>query len=379
VPDTVIVWNEVQRQEAMEMHRIPADRIVLTGAQCYDQWFTRSPKRSREQFCRSVGLDPARPFVLWVHSALSPIPDPPEPVLVRRWIEALRGSDDPRLNTLGVLVRPHPERIKEWATVTLDGYTNVAFHGRNPIDSEAKDDYFDSLYYSHAVVGLVTSAFLEAAIVGRPVLTFTLPQYRMHQEEMIHFRYLTEVDGGLLHTAPDLDAHFRQLAAAVALDARRDDRNRRFLQTFVRPHGLDQPATPAFADAIERLHESGSMPDPSLERGAWLRPLVLPAAAWSRTGVGRWLMNDMRADAWDEHAEQTERSLQARRRAKAARIEAKIRRREKRQRRDEMMRHGKEVKSALRKFRHRTAVTIYRGLAIAGLWRGGLSGGAGKE
>jgi hypothetical protein len=337
------------------------------------------PARSREEFCAAVGLQPDRPFVLWVHSALSPTPDPPEPVLVTRWIEALRRSADPRLRSLGVLVRPHPERLKEWAGISLDRYENVAFHGRNPIDRQSKDDYFDSLYYSSAVVGLVTSAFLEAAIVGRPVLTFTLPEYRMHQEEMIHFQYLMTVEGGLLHAAPDLESHLAQLADAVALGGRRDERNRRFLTAFVRPGGLDRPATPLFADALERLHRDGTMPDASLERGAWLRPAVVTAAAWSRTGPGRWLMNDMRADAWDEHAERTERSLQARRAAKEARIREKIRRRERRQRRDALMRQGKEVKSALRKFRHRAAVTVYRALHVTGLRRGPLPGSPGKD
>src|SRR5262249_52967522 len=108
-PDQVIVWNDVQKREAVEMHGLRAERIVSTGAQCYDDWFTRKPERSREQFCCAMGLDPRRPFALWVHSALSPTPNPPEPVLVRRWIESLRASADPTLGTLGVLVRPHPE------------------------------------------------------------------------------------------------------------------------------------------------------------------------------------------------------------------------------------------------------------------------------
>lgn len=378
-PDQIIVWNDVQRREAVEMHGLPADRVVLTGAQCYDDWFTRRPQRSREQFCADMGLDPARPFVLWVHSALSPTPDPPEPVLVRRWIDALRASDDPRLRTLGVLVRPHPERIKEWAGVSLDGLQNVAFRGRNPIDAESKHDYFDALYYSSAVVGLVTSAFLEAAIIGRPVLTFTLPEYRMHQEEMIHFQYLMTVEGGVLHAAPDLDTHLGQLAAAVEQRGTRDERNRRFLSAFVRPGGLERPATPGFADALERLHRDGDRPDPSLESGAWMRPLVVPAAAWSRTGVGRWLMNDMRADARDEHEDQTQQSLETRREEKAARIRAKVRRKERRVRRDAMMLRGKQVKSTLRSLRYRTAVAIYRGLARAGLWHGNVPGNSEKS
>ena len=217
VPERVLVWNQVQQDEAVRMHGLPAERVVATGAQCYDQWFTRTPERSREAFCRAMGLRSDRPFVLWVHSALSPTPEPPEPQLVTRWIDALRAHPDPRLRELGVLVRPHPERLKEWAGISLDGYDNVAFHGRNPIDRASRDDYFESLYYSSAVAGLVTSAFLEAAIVGRPVLTFTLPEYRMHQEEMIHFRYLMTVAGGLLHMAPDLETHFPQLVEAVAL------------------------------------------------------------------------------------------------------------------------------------------------------------------
>jgi len=361
------------------MHALPADRLVLTGAQCYDHWFTRAPARSREAFCREVGLPADRPFVLWVHSALTPTPDPPEPQLVLRWLEALRSHPDPRIRELGVLVRPHPERLKEWKGIRLDRFAHVAFHGRNPIDRDARDDYFDSLHYSAAVIGLVTTAFVEAAIVGRPVLTFTLPEYRMHQEEMIHFRYLTGDHGGPLRMAADLDAHFAQLAEAVASGGSRDDRNRRFLETFVRPAGLDAPATPAFADALERLCVEGAHADPSLARGAWLRPIVTTAAGWSRVGIGRWLMNDERADASDEHEADTLRSVLARQRDKERRQQEKVRRKTWRQRRDRAMYAGKVAKSALRRARHRTAVTVYRALYMVGLWRGQLPGGTGRD
>ena len=377
-PDQVIVWNDVQRREAIEMHGLPADRVVLTGAQCYDQWFTRTPERSREAFCGAVGLRADRPFVLWVHSALTPTPEPPEPTLVVRWIEALRRHPDPQLRDLGVLVRPHPERVKEWNGVRLDRFTNVAFHGRNPIDRESRDDYFDSLYYSAAVIGLVTTAFVEAAIVGRPVLTFTLPEYRMHQEEMIHFRYLTGDRGGPLRTAADLDAHFVQLAEAVALDGSRDRRSRQFLETFVRPGGFDTPATPAFADALEGLHREGAGVDPSLAPRLWLGPPVTAAAAWSRVGLGRWLMNDERADAWDEHEATTSRSMTARQREKEKRQRDKMQRKTWRRRRDTAMRAGKVVKSTMRKARHRIAVTVYRVLYVMGLWRGQLPGNQGE-
>ncbi len=225
----------------------------------------------------------------------------------------------------------------------------------------------------------MTSAFLEAAIVGRPVLTFTLPEYRIHQEEMLHFQYLMTVEGGLLHAAPDLETHFSQLAEAVALGGARDDRNRRFLGAFIRPAGLDVPATPAFAGALERLVREGARPDPTLAALPWLRAVVGGLASQAHTRVGRWLLNDLREDVWDADRERKQRSLQARQQDKAGRQRSKIRRRERRQRRDAIMRAGKEVKSALRRARHRVAITAYRALAIAGIWRGGLPGGSGRE
>ena len=46
-PDRVLVWNHTQRDEAIQVHRMPAARVVVTGAQCFDHWFTRRPVRTR--------------------------------------------------------------------------------------------------------------------------------------------------------------------------------------------------------------------------------------------------------------------------------------------------------------------------------------------
>src|SRR6185503_12372655 len=50
VPDRVLVWNETQRAEAQRFHGIPPEQVVVTGAQCFDQWFDRRPSRDREAF-----------------------------------------------------------------------------------------------------------------------------------------------------------------------------------------------------------------------------------------------------------------------------------------------------------------------------------------
>ena len=110
---------------------------------------------------------------------------------------------------------------------------------------------YDTVYHSAAVVGLNTSAEIEAAIVGRPVFTIVDPAAG-GQEGTLHFHYLLRAHGGPVELAADFEQHRAQLAAAVAGNYDRAA-IANFVQRFVRPHGLDQPVAPRVADAIETL------------------------------------------------------------------------------------------------------------------------------
>jgi hypothetical protein len=262
IPERVILWNQKQRTEAMEMHGVPADRIVVTGAQCYDQWFDRLPAVGYQTFCDRVGLRSDRRFILYVCSSLFR-GTTFEPAFTERWIQAIRGSDDPRLKDIGILVRPHPARLDEWKQVDLTGYHNVAFWGAHPIDAEAKEDYFDSLHYSAAVVGINTSAFIEAAVVGKPVFTVLEPEIsENNQEGTLHLQYLLDEDSGVLRATRTLDEHVPQLAAALAGHGGGDPKATRFVDGFVRPFGRAEAATPRFVDAVEQV---AAMPAPQPE------------------------------------------------------------------------------------------------------------------
>jgi len=236
----------------------------VTGAQCFDQWFDRQPSRDRETFCRQVGLPSSPPFVLWVCSALfqgSPVEAP----FVVKWIHALRESSSPRLRNVPILVRPHPSRLAEWQDVDLSGL-NAVLWGGNPVDAQSRADYFDSLYYSAAVVGINTSAFIEAGIAGRPVHTIIVPEMASNQLGTVHFNYLLNAGGGLLEVAHSFEEHMPLLEASLARadlkvgaysiedpGIRTVDDRKPFVRAFVRPNGLDVPATPMFVDAVESM------------------------------------------------------------------------------------------------------------------------------
>jgi hypothetical protein len=146
-------------------------------------------------------------------------------------------------------VRPHPSRQAEWDGVDLSPLNAVVWGG-NPVDARSRDDYFDTLYYSAAVVGINTSAFIEAAILGRPVYTLVVPETADNQTGTVHFKYLLNAGGGLLEVARSFDEHVAQLDTSLAV-SRRDIKP--FVREFVRPHGINVSATARFVDAVESM------------------------------------------------------------------------------------------------------------------------------
>ena len=263
-PDRMFVWNDIQVHEARKLHKYPGKQIVMTGAPRFDEFFEMQPASTRAQFCQMAGLDPFRPLVTYLGS--SKFVAATEQNFVTRWIAELRRSTDPALQQCSLLIRPHPAGEKDWHSGSTQElrWPNV---GEKATVSRPFDDQqtivmnspmqnadvvlFDTLYHSAAIVGLNTSAEIEAAIVGRPVFTIVDPAAK-GQQGTLHFHYLLRQNDGHVELANDFDEHRAQLSDALAgryerarLDA--------FVHRFVRPHGLATPVAPLVADAIEGL------------------------------------------------------------------------------------------------------------------------------
>ena len=270
VPDRVLVWNEAQKQEAIDLHAVPGDRVIVTGSQAYDHWFDMEPSVDRHAFCARVGLDPARPILLYLCS--SSFIAPHEVGFVRSWMAAIRSSADIWVRNVGLLVRPHPQNAEQWQTVDLPSeFDNVSVWpkaGMNPIGGAARHEYFDSMYHAEAVVGVNTSGMIESGIIGRPVHAVQVAEFAATQDGTLHFQHLKHVDGGLLQLASTLDEHVVQLARLPADGAARLEQVRRFIKGFVRPHGLDVAATPRVVAAVE-----------DFAAGPPLAPVPAPAGA----------------------------------------------------------------------------------------------------
>ncbi|MGI8440588.1 MAG: hypothetical protein ACR2NV_10445 [Thermoleophilaceae bacterium] len=275
-PDRVLVWNEAQAGELREFHAFPGERVIVTGAQPFDRWFGRTPRLHREAFSARVGLDPRAPWVLYTGSSPTIARPDREAAFILEWVRALRESPDPAVRDVRVLVRPHPLSLGPWREAHLDhlGVTVWPRERTNQAAEDTRADLFDSLYHSTAVVGVNTSAMIEAAIIGRPVHTLRVPGFARGQDQTAHFQHLLPENGGFLRVAYSMDEHLRQLAEAVANPTIADAANRRFVESFIRPWGLEHDCTPIVADAVEAVARTTPETEPPPVWAPLLRGVV---------------------------------------------------------------------------------------------------------
>jgi hypothetical protein len=245
IPDAVFVWNEALAKEATSIHDVPQSKIFITGAPVFDFWFEMEPMLSYHSFCNQVGISAVQPYVLYLCSSKYISGD--ETSFVRAFAAALQGN--PNTAHIGVMVRPHPLNASIW-----DGFEdqNIAIWPKDPswVDTAAaKQDYYNSIYYSTAVVGVNTSAFLEAAILDKPCVTILNAQYRFKQSERGHFRHL--LNGDFLEVTHSFPESASVIAAILSGKDSKKEQRFRFVCDFIRPHGLDQSASEIMAKAIE--------------------------------------------------------------------------------------------------------------------------------
>jgi hypothetical protein len=249
-PDVLMVWNETQVKEAHDHHGIPRERTRIIGAPVFDVWFSElKPSTTREEFCKKHGLDPARPYLLYLGSSRNISHD--EAWVVKKVREALDVSDKQALRQMQIVIRPHGANSKTYEGIERKGIIVVPKMGTLPSTEESLQLSYDSMYFSQAIIGVNTSAMIEAMIVGKPVIAMMLDVYAKTQTEAQHFRQLLgEHALELVHS----DEELRKVAACL-MDGEDKTKPMReqFIQKYIRPYGLSTSAGERAAEALEMV------------------------------------------------------------------------------------------------------------------------------
>jgi len=257
IPNYVLVWNRFQADEAVRMHGVPASSIRITGAQCYDVWYDMKPTESREDFCRKVGLDPSKRFVLFAGSSKFISADH-ELSLVNELRAAIQKSQNDKDEELQFLVRPHPQNASPWEILKKQkGLAIYPQGGALPVEQSARRDYFHSIFYSCGVVGVNTSAMIESSILQRPVFTVLDDRFHETQQGTLHFHHL--LNSGNLLIAENPEALANLFCELIKGNLKYEASATRFLSDFVRPHSAGLTSTQNVIHALESFLQNKVM------------------------------------------------------------------------------------------------------------------------
>lgn len=108
-PNRLIVWNEIMRQEAVELHDYTPDDVRVCGAAQFDVYAKRDDFQDRDAFCRRMRLDPAKPII--VLGTISPKLFPENLEILDLLIEAVKSRQLAKDSQ--ILVRLHPQTVNK--------------------------------------------------------------------------------------------------------------------------------------------------------------------------------------------------------------------------------------------------------------------------
>ena len=249
-PDALFCWNEHHADCAVSLHGISREKIRIVGTTQFDDWFSVSaPSMSREEFCAKFGLTASFPFIVYLASSNN-FGD--EGWLIKPLRQALDGSSDPEIRQTQIVIRPHPKKSKFAKALKARNIVVIPEAGSTPNNWEDSRLFYDTIYHSLAAVGVGTSAFIDAMILGKPGIVQITEAYR-HYNNSPHMRTLFSSNAvETVRSAEEFPAVLRNLLHGK--DARKDLRLE-FIKKYIRPRGLDKMVGKVYAEELEKLVE----------------------------------------------------------------------------------------------------------------------------
>lgn len=198
LPDYVFAWNQIQANDAINIHKMPKDRVRIVGSPFFDKWKnTKNLIRPRDEFMRSQKLNPDFPYIVYLGSSGNIADD--ETWLIRKIAEALKASSIPELQNLQILVRPHSsnqENLKKLEGLPIV-FTDSEYIGV-PFSEARQVNMFNTLYHCAVTISINTSAIIDAILIGKSCISIKTDKYQDTHLGSAHFRNLLDYNAVLL-------------------------------------------------------------------------------------------------------------------------------------------------------------------------------------
>lgn len=193
--DEIAVWNEVMRQEAIDLFDFPTDKIHVLGVPRFDHCFRRTHVGDRATFLRSLGLDPAKKTITYTTANRGLLDNPA--VGISPEVEIIRFlAEQAARNTWGepvqVLARLHPlADLADYRSLTESEHLRLYHPGRATsfrdrlLDVREEEVLVNTLVHSDVVLNIASTITIDAAIFDTPVVCVAFDWFGDNQP----FRY----------------------------------------------------------------------------------------------------------------------------------------------------------------------------------------------
>lgn len=224
---SVVAWSERMREEIIDLHDVPPERVHVAGAPHWDLYFREEALPSREELFRELGLDPSKRLVLHANFPPSANPLPFERIAAGLAEATARGDlgDDVQL-----AIRLHPKYMRDDKAEARRPYEELVRHervvlhrpeilrsGRMSYDTTERDarELGGLLKHCDVLVNVFSTTTLEGFLLDRPVV-MALPDPDLGEyprnsyiedprrwESFVHLRPLVESGAARIARSPD--------------------------------------------------------------------------------------------------------------------------------------------------------------------------------
>lgn len=261
--DNFLVWTEGLKRQLLEFYpEVAPQRVAVTGTPQFDYHFKPDYWLSREELAHRVGLDPARPFILYTtgrdvdfpeeHKIVAEVIrfiktlDPRPQLLVRTYIK----GNSPEMVALAESMKDDQDVV--FPTILWDKQWILPLH----------DDL--ALYTSllrHTILGInpASTVTLELFMTGKPVINLafeppgsSLPYWSRFARHIDYDHYRPVAASGGAMVARSLDDLKSMILRGLAQPEADRFAQQRFLQTFL-GDTLDGKSGQRVAEELLRL------------------------------------------------------------------------------------------------------------------------------
>ena len=182
--DRLLVFNEVNREEAIHLGDYSPERVIVTGFPQFDLYTHNEWKDSRTEFCARLGLDASKKILLFAIPGNWKTPNTKDILaFLDEAIEKGRFKEP-----LQILARLHPKypdssEQEEYRHIILDRPgTHFSDSREVSIDMNVAESFqwtftrgdvehlANSLYWSELIINTESTLTLDAAMLGKPTL-----------------------------------------------------------------------------------------------------------------------------------------------------------------------------------------------------------------